>query len=69
MNYLKYKKELSSNKDNIFDQKNNDELFGFNYKSYTNIDLRNINMNEYVADILINKIDIKVFEEKENWTC
>ena len=67
LNYLKYKKELSSNKDNIFDQKNNDELFGFNYKSYTNIDLGNINMNDYVVDILINKIDIKIFEEKENY--
>ena len=69
LNYLKFKKELSL----YDDKKRNNEikkeekyLFGFNYKSYTNIDLTNYNMNEYMIDIIMKKIDIKIFEENEN---
>ena len=46
---------------------NDEELFGFNYTTYTNVDIGNIDMNEYVLDIIINKISIQIFEEKENY--
>ena len=68
LNYLRYKKELSKGDNNKKVNINkNDELFGFNYTSYTNIDLSNIDMNNYGIDIIINKIDIKIFEEEKNY--
>ena len=69
LNYLRYQKELSSNnnKRGLINRKTKNELFGFNYKSYTDIDLGNLDMNDYMIDIKINKIDIKIFEEKENY--
>ena len=67
LNYLKYKKELSINNNILNNKKIENELFGFNYRSYTNIDIGKLDMNDYILEIIINKIDIKIFEEKENY--
>ena len=68
LNYLRYKKELSSiGNYSININKKNEELFGFNYKVVQNIDLGNIDMNNYSLDILINKINIQIFEEENNY--
>ena len=69
LNYLRYQKELSNkNDDNKRKEKGKEEeLFKFNFTSYKNIDLGDIDMNNYSADILINKINIQIFEEKEKF--
>ena len=69
INYLNYEKELSIDNSNnkLYEKKTDDELFRFHYKSYKNIDFGNINMNDYIVDIFINKININIFEEKENY--
>ena len=69
LNYLRYQKELSNknvDKKNK-EKKGEEELFQFNFTSYKNIDLGDIDMNNYGADIMINKINIQIFEEKENF--
>ena len=68
LNYLRYQKELS-NKNNEKNEieKNDEMLFGFNYVSYKDIDLGKIDMNDYSLDININKINIQIMEEKENY--
>ena len=68
LNYLRYQKELSNNNNEKNEIGKNDEmLFGFNYVSYKNIDLGKINMNDYSLDIKINKINIQIMEEEENY--
>ena len=68
LNYLKYQKELSDSDNNNLNYRKNDiELFGFNYKSYTNIDFGKFDMNNYILDIIISKININILEEKENY--
>ena len=69
INYLKYQKELSVDNSNnkSSEKKTKNELFGFHYNSYKNLDLGNINMNDYTVDIIINKININILEEKENY--
>ena len=67
LNYLKYKKELENNRYNSYKHTKRNELFGFNYKSYKNIDIGKFNVDEYAIDIILNKINIKIFEEKENY--
>ena len=68
LNYLKYKKEISdNNNDNFYCCKNNNELFGFNYKLLTNIDFGKFDVNNYILDIIIRKININILEEKENY--
>ena len=70
LNYLRYKKELSSNntdKNKMSIPKKEEELFGFNYTSYKNIDLGNIDMNDYSLDIIIKQINIKIYEEEKNY--
>ena len=68
-NFLKYEKELSIDNYNSksFVKKNDNELFGFQYNSYKNLDFGNVNVNDYIVDIIINKININIFEEKENY--
>ena len=69
LNYLRYKKELSNNnsKEKSNKPNNEPELFGFKYISYKNIDLGNIDLNTYSLDIIINKINIQIFEEEKNY--
>ena len=69
INYLKYQKELSVDNSNnkLSEKKTKNELFGFHYNSYKNLDLGNINMNDYTVDFIINKININILEEKENY--
>ena len=67
LSYLKYKREIANNNYNSHKQIKSNELFGFNYKSYRNIDLGKLNIDEYTFDMIINKISIKIFEEKENY--
>ena len=69
INYLKYQKELSVDNSNnkSSEKKTKNELFGFHYNSYKNLDLGNINMNDYTVDFIINKININILEEKENY--
>ena len=69
LNYLRYKKELSNNNDKEKTNflSNEEELFCFNYISYKNIDLGNIDINLYSLDISINKINIQIFEEEKNY--
>ena len=69
INYLKYQKELSVDNSNnkSSEKKTKNELFGFHYNSYKNLDLGNINMNDYTVDIIINKININILEEKEDY--
>ena len=69
LNYLRYQKELSNNNNNEKNEidKNDQMLFGFNYVSYTDIDLGKINMDDYSLDININKINIQIMEEEENY--
>ena len=38
LSYLKYKREIANNNYNSHKQIKSNELFGFNYKSYRNID-------------------------------
>ena len=68
LNYLRYQKELSNNNNEKNEIGKNDEmLFGFNYVSYKDIDFGKINMNDYSLDIKINKINIQIMEEEENY--
>ena len=71
LNYLRYKKELSTNntdKNKMNNkQKKEEELFGFNYTSYKSIDIGNLDMNNYTLDIIINQIKITIFEEEQNY--
>ena len=68
INYLRYKKyklnkkEKSENNNDI----NDELLFGFNYTSYQNIDLSNINMDNYILYMNIKQLNIQI-EEKENF--
>ena len=67
MNYLKFQYEISNsykNEGKDVHLKGNDELlFGFNFTAYKNIDLSNINILDYILDININNIYIKIYEE------
>ena len=69
LNYLRYQKELSNKNDdkNSKEKGGEAELFKFNFTSYQNIDLGDIDMNNYSADIMIKKINIQIFEEKEKY--
>ena len=68
INYLRYKKyklnkkEKSENNNDI----NDELLFGFNYTSNQNIDLSNINMDNYILNMNIKQFNIQI-EEKENF--
>jgi len=66
-NYLRLNREtFKNNLDNNInnDIKDDDLLFGFNYTFYKNIDLGNLDFNNYTLDIIIKKIIISI-EENE----
>ena len=68
-NYSEYSKEISkenkqkNNNENIYEK--NEKLFEFNFVTYKNIDLENIDLNEYSLYIFLKKIDLQIYKEQK----
>ena len=73
LNYLRYKKFKRKKKGRNVNKNNsnlnisNNELFNFDYDIEKNIDLSSIDMNAYIVDILIIRINIQIEEKEDNF--
>ena len=73
--YMNAITHLSNNNNNANDNNavndvnnvNDNYLFQFNYTVIKNIDLGNINMNDYILDLLIKTINFKIVEGEKNY--
>ena len=63
-NKINIDKNLIENNEDI---DNDNYLFGFNYTLTKNIDLGNIDMNDYILDIIIKAINVEINEGNNNY--